>query len=450
MPNNTRSAIAVNSQDGYGRSGIGDWLRRHYIVNTIYFVLLITTYRILLDQSYASIAGAYGYQALFLNARTWQSQFLSWLLFFAAIPMFKSAFDERSVSGNIVSILVLFSIIPTITAVSFRSDYEPQYIFLVCLYWVVFLFSWKLFKIRIIESLTQIESQHFYKIVAVILCASVFIYSYINTGVRLHFDIIDVYDLRAEARNFIAPFPLNYIVSLADNILPFFAIYSIYNKKYFMASIILLFIYVNFSITGTKQILFTFFAGFIGFYFVRNLSSSYRIIVGAILLLLYSYIENRFFNSGVVSTLFSYRVLFIPAELHHNYFVYFQSNDFLYFSQSLLKWINSDSRQENIQFLLGEFAIGDFTARANNGLFSDAYMNFGIAGVLIFPAVVAFLLRIIDGASIGLSERLFFVIVIYVGFVLLGMTLTSALLTSGLLFLVFFLYSLPRSRLGRM
>jgi hypothetical protein len=100
--------------------------------------------------------------------------------------------------------------------------------------------------------------------------------------------------------------------------------------------------------------------------------------------------------------------------------------------------------EENIQFLMGGYSIGDFSARANNGLFSDAYMNLGVVGVLIYPIILAVYLRILDGAANGLPDRIMPVIVIYVAFVLLGMTFTSALFTSGLLPLIFLLYSLPR------
>ena len=115
------------------------------------------------------------------------------------------------------------------------------------------------------------------------------------------------------------------------------------------------------------------------------------------------------------------------------------------FSQSLLKFYYDDVPRENIQFILGEYAIGEYSARANNGLFSDAYMNLGLIGVLIYPVIIAFFLRILDGAVEGLSARILFVVTIYVGFVLLGMTLTAAMLTSGLIFLVFLLYSMPRN-----
>jgi hypothetical protein len=264
-----------------------------------------------------------------------------------------------------------------------------------------------------------------------------------NTGLRLHFDLIDVYDVRAEARNYEAMFPLNYIVSLADNILPFFAVYALFQRKYLIFSLTLLVVYINFSITGTKQIIFVLMLGIIGYYFIRDFSRSTRLIYAAIVLIILSMAESMIFQSSTLNTLFAYRVLFIPAELHYSYYSYFQSHEILYFSQSILKWL-SNGEQENVQFLLGEYAIGDYTARANNGLFSDAYMNLGVIGVLIYPLLLATFLRILDGAVEGLSKRILFVITVYVGFVLLGMTFTSALLTSGLIFLIFLLYSMPR------
>nr|WP_294810986.1 hypothetical protein [uncultured Sphingomonas sp.] len=415
-----------------------------YLSGLLYFTGLIALYKIVLDISYQYLADSYSYQGLFYNDKSFLTDVYSWILLICGIPFFKKVFADKTISGNILSILVIFSVIPTISAISYRADYELSYIWLQIIYWLVFFVLWSSMKPVKIRGLTSLRSKYFHNIVLIVLSVSVLFYSYTNTGIRLHFSLIDVYDLRAEARNFEAPFPLNYLVSLADNILPFFAVYALFQRRYFTFALVLLIIYINFSISGTKQVIFVAILGVMGYFFVKDFSQSLRLIYAAIALVILSMAESLFIGTSTLNTFFAYRVLFIPAELHYSYYSYFQTHEILYFSQSILKWLSS-GEQENVQFLLGEYAIGEYTARANNGLFSDAYMNLGVVGVLVYPLLLATFLRILDGSVDDLPKRILFVVTVYVGFVLLGMTFTSALLTSGLIFLIFLLYSMPRN-----
>lgn len=412
--------------------------------STLLFVAGVVVYRILLDISYEYVADVYGYQQLFYSGKTVRTEVMSWVMLAIGMPIFKRVFDDRSFSGNILSLLIIFSVIPMISVFSFRSDYDLTYVLLVCIYWALFFGAWLITKPVVFPRMFQLESGQFYIIVAIILSIAVVVFSYINTGLRLFFGVIDVYDIRAEARAFEAPFGLNYVITLADNILPVIAVFLLAQRRFFMALILCFVIFINFSITGTKQILFVPLLGFIGYYGLRDFDKTYRLLAAAVFLTLLCIADSVITGGSTMHTLFTYRVLFIPAELHFSYYDYFQIHELLYYSQSVLKSF-ADANQENIQFVIGEFAINEYSARANNGLFSDAYMNLGLVGILIYPIILTLLLRVIEGATTGLSPRIMFVVVIYVAFVLLGMTLTSALLTSGLLFLVPLLYSLPRS-----
>lgn len=410
-----------------------------------YFTVIIVIYKLLLDWSYDFIALVFDYQGLFYNGKTPATQLLSWIILICAMPAFKRIFDEKSSSGNVLALLVVFSVIPTISVISFRSDYDTYYILLMSAFWAIFFASWTFFKPIHIKSLKKMESHVFYVVTFLILSLSVLIYSYINTGLRLHFNLIEVYDIRAEARGFIAPFPLNYLVSFADNLLPVLSIYFVY-KRHWLAVIFAFFvIFVNFSISGQKQIVFIPTLGIIGYFAFKSGIKPYYLITFGAIIALFCILETVISNSIALNGLFTYRVLFIPAELHYSYYHYFQSHEILLFSQSLLKAFSAQNQQD-IQFIIGEYSIRDYSARANNGLFSDGYMNLGVVGVIIYPVLFAWYLRVLDGAVSGLPQRIIFVIVVYVAFVLLSNTLTAALITSGLLFLIVLLYTLPRDR----
>ena len=99
-----------------------------------------------------------------------------------------------------------------------------------------------------------------------------------------------------------------------------------------------------------------------------------------------------------------------------------------------------------LAFLIADFTIGDIGARANNGLFSDAYQNLGPLGILIMPILTILYLKTLDGATENTDQRLYFVLLLYISFVLLGIPLTTALLSSGLFALMLVLYFLPKNR----
>lgn len=423
------SAVVVQSRQESTR---GHWL---------FYIVAILIYKFLLDQSYEQISISFAYQQFFYDGRTIESQAISWILAIVAIPAIKHVFESKSISGNVFAILILFSVIPTISAISFRSDYGFIYIFLMTIFWTTFFVAWRMMKPIRFPRLARLQSK-FYLLVLLILCGAVLIYSYINTGIRLHFDLIEVYDIRAEARTFSAPFPLNYIVSLADNILPILMVYLLTRRNWLLATLTFFIIFINFSISGQKTAMFAPFLGAIGFFvFDKTVPTKMLLVMSCIFTFLATW-QTIVYDNNTLTGLFTYRVLFIPAELHYSYFRYFQYHDFLYFSQSFLRFFG-DLGQENIQFLIGEYAIGDFSARANNGLFSDAYLNLGAIGVLIYPVIFALYLRILDGAAAALPKRMLFVIVLCVGFILISMTLPVALVTSGLIFLIFLLYTLP-------
>ena len=94
--------------------------------------------------------------------------------------------------------------------------------------------------------------------------------------------------------------------------------------------------------------------------------------------------------------------------------------------------------------ILADYHNRDYYARANNGLFSDAVMNLGYLGIIIFPLLLTIVLKFLDGASQNLPSSVIFIVIITTTFMLLNLNLSIALMSGGLLLIIFTLYSLPR------
>jgi hypothetical protein len=256
---------------------------------------------------------------------------------------------------------------------------------------------------------------------------------------------MQVYDIRSEARGYQTSFITGYLATAADNLLPVILVYFLLTKKRLLVIIIGFIIMLNFGIAGIKQVVLLLFIALIGVYFIKNLKISNNFIWGFGFLLLLGYFEFVIYDTYFITALSTYRVFFIPAKLHYVYYNFFSQNELDYFRQSFLKIFFESPYKENIGFLMGYEDIGDITARANNGLFTDAYFNFGVIGVIIFPVIVVFILKILDGAVIGLPEKFLFIIIASTSFVLLGLPFSTALFSGGILSLIILLLSIPKN-----
>ena len=390
----------------------------------------------------------YEYQGLFKDSSSNFSFILSWVLFISFVPFLIRLFEGKELSNYCLVLIVLFSLIPQIVTISYRSDYSLTFVILMMSYWLLLLQSHQYISpIRFQFNPGRIISK-FPDLMLAVFLTTVLIYSFLTTGLRLQFDLLDVYGIRAEAREFGSIFPFNYIISAADNILSFFAVLLVYKRRYILFGFTLLVIFINFSIAGSKSILFILLCGLVGLYCIRTPKQIVRILIAALALISFSLIEKEWLDFLLLTFIYSYRLSFLPVELHNSYFSFFQFNELDLFRSSILKFFFDSPFDGQLQFLIGEFSIGDITARANNGLFSDAYMNLGSIGIFIYPFVLATFLRIFDGASSRIDKRLWFVIAIYLAIILISLPLTTALFSSGLLLFLLILYTFPRAGLN--
>lgn len=69
-------------------------------------------------------------------------------------------------------------------------------------------------------------------------------------------------------------------------------------------------------------------------------------------------------------------------------------------------------------------------------------------GIILFPLILVFILRLIESVSKGIKEGMMFVVVFSVGLTLLSTTFTIALLNNGILLMMIMLYFLPRRNIA--
>ena len=140
----------------------------------------------------------------------------------------------------------------------------------------------------------------------------------------------------------------------------------------------------------------------------------------------------------------SYRIFFIPAKFHFVYYDFFTTFEPDYFRQSFLRIFTQSNYDRPIHMIIADFHNNDYYARANSGLFSDAMMNLGLFGILIFPIITIVILKLLDGATKNLATSVSFIVTATVSFLLLNLNISIAVISGGLLAMIIILYCLPR------
>uniref|UniRef100_UPI0040486A6F hypothetical protein n=1 Tax=Limnohabitans sp. TaxID=1907725 RepID=UPI0040486A6F len=410
---------------------------------TIFAAIIIL--RAEMDWLYESIVLEYFYYWSFPRVQTWQSAVMSWIILISFAPLWLRLIFRRGFSANVCSLLVLMSFIPSTTILSFGGALPAEFWILICLYWLVLMLAVLTTKTPVISGGAKSTSTFIVDMATVILMVNIVYISYQFTGLRLQFDFFDVYVNRTEARTYEVNILLAYLGTAADNVLPVLLAAYLVKKRYAFASLVTVTIFLNFGIASTKQvILLLFVALFISRFGRRELHNSTVLVFGLIALMAACIAEEVLFSTYVLADIFAFRLLFIPSTLNVEYFAFFRYEELDLLRQTAFKFFLDSPYKENIQFMIGTIWIADPTARANNGLFSDAYYNFGMVGVFVYPLLLVFLCKTMEGLGRGLDNRVLMVAVVASTFVFLSVPLTQALFNCGLFVLTALFYLLPK------
>ncbi len=233
----------------------------------------------------------------------------------------------------------------------------------------------------------------------VFLIISTIYFSYKYSGFRLFIRFEDVYNYRMDTSNYMSSIE-SYIYSWNTNVLlPICLIVHLKGKKISLLAIDVLIGLASYAIYGNKIIVFQI-AYVIGVWMADVLQLKKRIIEAAslvftLLALLGIIVKESTIGSFIM--FFLYRLLYIPAEAHYFYFDFFRDAEKLYLRQSILRRFFSNPYSDTVSILIGTKYnnLGNYN-NLNNGLFSDAYANFGIIGLMVYPIIIIIIILVIS------------------------------------------------------
>jgi len=364
---------------------------------------------------------------------------LSWIFFIPVAFIVAKTSKNMKLSWIIVSIILLCAYAPTLVLYIYT---ETRFIYLVVIYYFV-LMSALIISSRVdFTKLARINNNIILNLFGTFLSLIIiFIWArYAHFHIQL--SLLDVYSQREEATSYAIPIIFRYIFSMSKSVIPLLVVFSLYEKRYKKAFFYLIVQYLGFCIDASKSAIFMCFIAIFMFYIIKRIKN-YTSVIPWIMStgILAAFVENRILNTIYISGVLYRRVLFVPALLNYDYFNYFSENVFDYYRGSI-------SLLGESPYIIGiPYIIGDFNgsgAAANNGLFSDAYANLGVAGMIIMPIMLIIILKILEIISKGLLPEVTVSVVVMVSITLISSSFFTNLLSHGILLTMVTLLLIPK------
>ena len=236
-----------------------------------------------------------------------------------------------------------------------------------------------------------------------IVCCIFIIHKFSYNGLEFSFTISgeSVYETRAgyvEYLSSISGTMFSYLLAIIRNLVsyvaPFYILYGLMHRKplpVFAGGFCVLCMY---AVSSEKSdfmmpllVLLVYFC-----YRIKILKRFNRLLpVGMITLMVICLLSHIFFHSDKIFILLIRRIMYIPAWLNKLYFDFFTHNPKLMWSQSvlLLQNILKPVYEMPILTIINNLYFNGAVPSPNTGMFAEAYMQFGIFGVFLYPVLLA-------------------------------------------------------------
>lgn len=397
----------------------------------ILFIIMIITFRILLDWIYEYEISTLFEYANYTNNSTKESLISSWGYLLLFIPFVLWIVDDSSsIFSQLIATYILFlRVIPFTSTMRFLPE-QLGFISINFVYWILLFILLKKIKVPSI-SIRRRNNEGSILAIYIIAAISVLTIVYIS-GVychfRIHLSLDDVYELRLDAREFNIPLFLKYLQAGGSIVIPILMIFFITQKK---KSIVYLLAFVgllNFSIAGHKTTLFNVILC-LGLFYFPKLDIKKILPYAFVVLCLSTVFEFIFFNTYFLSATIIRRGFFVPSMLDISYYEYIIHHGPQYFTGGIGMEIGRLSGEEG--------------KRCNNGLFSDAFMNLGYIGCFVFPIIITYFIKIADALTKNLEDSIKIFSAFLIVSTLSGSYFTTSLLTHGLFLMYLVLFFIP-------
>lgn len=249
----------------------------------------------------------------------------------------------------------------------------------------------------------------------------------------LNFDLLRVYELREEASELIGRGAFAYLNLWVFKVFNVFLFaYALHRRSWILAACIFALQVVFFGISANKGVLFYPLMVFAIWYY---LSKSRELAVVPIGLTFVVLASGAFWWISDIAFLGSFlvrRVFFVNAYNAFDYFEFFETHGFVYWSNSLTSTFLQYPYETGPAELIGEWR--GTLGHVNNTFIANGYMHAGLIGLSLYCVLVGFLFRIIDSLATRGTDAWMSIAVTVVPMwsLLLSSDLPTAIMTHGL------------------
>jgi hypothetical protein len=294
-----------------------------------------------------------------------------------------------------------------------------------------------------IVTLKYIKNSYYLSVILAFTTLVIVLFNYISHSgfAYLNFDLNKVYELRrsnyAVVTNSGIFGYLNSWVAKISNI--FLLVIFLNNKKYIIALFFIIIQVLLFGLSGHKGTLFSLFIVFGFFIFKDSKKISIYIIYGIIVIITLSLLLYKVTNNIMLPSILVRRVFFVPADLNYVYFEFFSNNDFVLWTNGILKNLGTYPYSKEAVFLIGTY-LGHSQMAANTGIYGSGFMHMGVYGIFIYTILLAYIFNLINQFKNIPNWMLNVIVIMPILSAFISSDFFTVLLTHGFLFSILILY----------
>lgn len=251
----------------------------------------------------------------------------------------------------------------------------------------------------------------------------------VNTSAFGFQDIYDIRDASAGKASRITVYAYSW---LGKVIVPVLLLTGLIRKNLIAIGLGVIILLYLFAVAGHKSVFFGLLV-VLAFYFIKDHT---RQVSAMLIMIFLAFLATRFLSEAkgsiMAESIVVRRTFFLPAQLTSYYFEAFKDAP-VYLAHSIFSGVFEYPHKYDPSHYIAGLYYGNPAKNANNGIISDAYMNFGVAGipvfVFFFSVIVTFL------GSLRINSRYFglFFLMVYV---FVSSAFITSLITHGILFLI--------------
>ena len=420
-----------------GRAKVGDR-------DVLAFAVLVL-YRITLDLSYcAAVSPAFSYSGFSIDF-AFNDYCLSWACFLLCYLMLPKS--NSKLSSLILQMLLLIMVTPfcSFFGLSDHAFNEETNLFFLMMS-ACFIFTCLFSRLGRTGSLRLVnDTKPIIKMILAIVVVGIVVFLGVTSG--FHFSALtlsssEMYEIREDQDLGLSGIT-NYIFSWCYHIFcPYLIADAFFSKRYKESAFWVCMQIAMYLITPHKEILFTPVLFFAVVFLMRKYKFLISFSICFALLNIAAVLLYVFFESTFILNNYSLRLLFVPAQIDFEYHDYFSQMGFLMYSDTSFGFLFGST------YPFGELTPGNIIAlfyqgvvsNSNTGYLSAAYANGGYIAMFVESLLLGLILILLDALSQKDSVTPLFALGVNSWWNLINIPLSSALLTGGILIILFLAY----------